>query len=399
MRAGMALEALSRNYRITLVVVSQNSATHEGLLSPDMRKFCERVWVRGLTKNNNDSTAAWIRSLPSGLRELISFVWPTPFELNWIPRAWFQELKSWLGSVQFDQAHVFRLSMMPIASKVLADETPLVLDLDDIESKALLRLTEIERPQLGRIMSAVRRQESVKLAKAEERVAARSGKVLVCSSDDRRELAARLGEEKVVEMPNGIRLPATLPDRHRRGQFRILFVGSLDYVPNQDAVEILAKGLAACISKAIPQGVIWRVAGRRPPRRLAELLEAAGIELIADAPSLDGHYEWADAVIVPLRSGGGTRIKILEALSWQLPVVSTTIGAEGLELQPEREILIADTDESFVKAFALLAGDEQFAENVAKKGRQKVEKIYAQPAISSRILSIHEDVGRVAGHA
>jgi glycosyltransferase involved in cell wall biosynthesis len=284
--------------------------------------------------------------------------------------------------------------MMPIAQKLLARDVPLVLDLDDIESKALRRLSELQSATLGRVVAAVKRRESAKLAEAEERVGARAHKVLVCSAEDQQELAQRLGLNRVAEMPNGIRLPPNHSVRERSGPLRILFVGSLDYAPNQDALMVLAGGLAGRVSRAVPQGVAWRVVGRRPPVELASRVRSAGLELIADAPSLDGHYHWADAVIVPLRSGGGTRIKILEALAWQLPVVSTTIGAEGLQLVSGRHLIIADTDDEFANAFAWLAQDEAAANRIGQLGYRKVQETYAQVAITARILDIHEDAGR-----
>ena len=390
MRAGMALEALSKTYRVTLLVVSQNPSVSEQSVPPEMRRLCEKVWVRGLANDDRNSVAGRIRSLPSGAREIAQFLWPNPLELGWVPKAWLRDIKAWLGSVQFDQAHVFRLSMMQIASKVLPVKVPLVLDLDDIESKALLRLTELQRPQLGRLTSAVRRREAAKLVKAENQVVSRANRVLVCSAADRRELAARLGDRNVAEMPNGIRLPDALPERRREGAFKILFVGSLDYAPNQDALEVLAQGLASHVAEAVPQGVTWRIVGRRPPAYLVEMARKAGLDLVSDAPSLDEHYQWADAVIVPLRSGGGTRIKILEAAAWQLPVVSSTIGAEGLELRHDQDLLIANTREEFSEAFSRLAGDESLAAEIARAGRKKIEEIYAQTAISFKILAIHE---------
>lgn len=388
MRAGMALEALARNYRVTLVVVSQNSTTSEANIPHEMRKLCARVWVRGINDGTPSNVAGRIRSLPSGIRQLAQLFWFSPLELCWVPNAWKRELKEWLGGESFERAHVFRLSMMQIAYGLLPAGVPVVLDLDDIESKALSRLAKLQRAMLGRLTYAVKRGEAYKLGLSEKLAGARSSRVLVCSEEDRAELAIRLGQGKVAVMPNGIRLPESLPLRHRSGPLRILFVGSLDYAPNQDSVEMLASGLADHVSKAVPQGVSWRIVGRRPPANLVAMAKKAGLTLIQDAPSLAEHYEWADAVIVPLRSGGGTRIKILEALSWELPVVSSTIGAEGLLLRPEQHLLIANTEDEYAQAFARLAADEMLSARLAQAGHAKVEESYSQDAISSRLLAI-----------
>jgi glycosyltransferase involved in cell wall biosynthesis len=394
MRVGMALEALARNYRVTLVVVSQNSAISEANIPQEMRELCARVWVRGITDGARNNIAGRIRSLPSGIQQLAQLLWFSPLELCWVPNAWKSELKEWLGEEPFERAHIFSLSMMQIAFGLLPAEVSVVLDLNDIESKALSRLAKLQRAILGRLTYAVKRGEAFKIGLAEKLAGARSSRVLVCSEEDRVELAMRLGQDKVAVMSNGIRLPESSTLRHRSGPLRILFVGSLDYAPNQDSVEMLSNGLAAHVSKAVPQGVSWRIVGRRPPANLVTTAEKAGLPLIQDAPSLTEHYEWADAVIVPLRSGGGTRIKILEALSWKLPVVSSTIGAEGLVLQPEQHLLIANTDDEYAEAFARLAADEVFATRLAQAGYAKVEESYSQEAISRELLAIYGGIDR-----
>ena len=87
MRAGMALEALSKTYRVTLLVVSQYPPVSEQSVPPEMRRLCEKVWVRGLANDDRNSVAGRIRSLPSGAREIAQFLWPNPLELGWVPKA------------------------------------------------------------------------------------------------------------------------------------------------------------------------------------------------------------------------------------------------------------------------------------------------------------------------
>lgn len=390
MRCGMALEALASRYRITLVVASQNPDLSEAMLPDSMRSLCSRVWMRGLAPTDvQDSVAARIRSQPKFLQFAMHVIWPIPLDLCWVPPAWGGELKEWLGHEHFAGVHAFRLSMMQLVNPLVATNTPVVLDLDDIESKALVRLARLQRSDLGRVMYFVKRLEAIKTAWAERNAVRRAQRVLVCSEADRIELSRRFEAAKLLVMPNGVRIPAQLPLRALAGALRVLFVGSLDYAPNQDAVALLIGGLAAEITSAVPQGVTWRIVGRRPPADMVDQVRRAGMTLVADAPDMREHYDWADAIIVPIRSGGGTRIKILEALSLGKPVVSSTLGAEGLELEVEKDILIADTGEQYAKAFCRLATDASLYARLVTSGRETVEQLYSQATIAKQLLAAH----------
>ena len=120
---------------------------------------------------------------------------------------------------------------------------------------------------------------------------------------------------------------------------------------------------------------------------------------MANAEDLYEHYSWADVAIVPIRAGGGTRIKILEALAFGCPVVSSTIGAEGLLLQPGKEILIADTEEEYIAAFMQLAHDPLLYDSLSALGRKKVEEHYSQDVISEQLLTLHAKVQALSASA
>lgn len=390
MRCGMALEALAIRYRITLVVASQNPDLSEAMLPDSMRSLCSRVWIRGLAPTDvQDSMAARIRSQPKLLQFAMHAIWPIPLDLCWVPAAWCDELKEWLAHESFSSVHAFRLSMMQLVTPLVAAITPVVLDLDDIESKAMKRLACLQRSDLGRVMYMLKRLEAIKTAWAERNAVRRAQRVLVCSEADRIEMSRRFDSAKPLVMPNGVRVPTQLSSRAIEGPLRVLFVGSLDYAPNQDAVALLIGGLAAEITSAVPQGVTWRIVGRRPPADMVDQVHRAGMTLVADAPDMREHYDWADTLIVPIRSGGGTRIKILEALSLGRPVVSSTLGAEGLELKVEKDILIADTAEQYAKAFYRLATDASLYDRLIVSGRETVEKLYSPATIAKQLLAAH----------
>src|ERR1044072_7405160 len=130
----------------------------------------------------------------------------------------------------------------------------------------------------------------------------------------------------------------------------MLFMGSLDWRPNQDAANLLLSEVLPAVRAPEPRATAVLV-GRRPPEWLRQKVAATpGAELHADVPDVRPFLARCGFLVVPLRIGGGSRLKILEALGAGTPVVSTKVGAEGLELPPARDLLVANTSEELLSA-------------------------------------------------
>jgi glycosyltransferase involved in cell wall biosynthesis len=192
--------------------------------------------------------------------------------------------------------------------------------------------------------------------------------------------------DKVSVLPNCVPAPAMRVQRDVARHKNVLFVGSLDYGPNQDAFRWLCTELKASIDRDCGSGVTLRIVGRRPFPGAAALAASSGVDLVADAPDLAEHYLWASLVVVPIRSGGGTRIKILEALSYGVPVVSTTLGAEGLSLDDGKDFLRADSADEFAAAVRRILTDPGFRERLAAAGLATHASRYS-PDVAERIIA------------
>jgi glycosyltransferase involved in cell wall biosynthesis len=182
-----------------------------------------------------------------------------------------------------------------------------------------------------------------------------------------------------------VRIPASLPPEPEREPFRFLFIGTLGYYPNEDAALLLCREIAPAIRSLSPVEVRFEIAGGGTSSRLREAAAAEGVHLLGAVPDVRAAYDSAGALVVPLRAGGGTRIKILEAFSFGRPVVSTSIGAEGLAVAHERELLIADTPDAIASACVRLAGDSELRVQLAARGRALVNNAYS-PAAVERVL-------------
>jgi glycosyltransferase involved in cell wall biosynthesis len=201
------------------------------------------------------------------------------------------------------------------------------------------------------------------------------------------------GATRVSVVENGVDLHHFKPQRDvERDPAQMLFLGSLDWRPNQDAAVRLLDELLPLVRAAAPRATAALV-GRRPPEWLrAKVSATPGAELHADVPDVRPFLARCGFLVVPLRIGGGSRLKILEALAAGTPVVSTRVGAEGLELTPDRDLLVADTREGLVSAtLAAIRRPDELADT-AESGRRKVLARYSWDLLAEQLHEIWNSV-------
>ncbi|HST74258.1 MAG TPA: glycosyltransferase family 4 protein, partial [Acetobacteraceae bacterium] len=221
-----------------------------------------------------------------------------------------------------------------------------VLDLDDYESFSKSRYVRQFSANIGRQFTALRRLEAWKLRRLEDRFVPAFDDAHVCSTADQAMLRARFPAVRWTVVPNVVPRPPPAA-RTRAAVFTFLFVGSLDYSPNRDAMLFFTREILPILRRSAPAPFRVVIAGRRPDAEIQALAELDGVDVVADPPALAPYSAEADVAIVPVRSGAGTRIKILEAFSFRVPVVSTELGAEGLELSGGTDLLFSDSAEDF----------------------------------------------------
>jgi glycosyltransferase involved in cell wall biosynthesis len=232
---------------------------------------------------------------------------------------------------------------------------------------------------------------SVDLRKAEqlERQALRKyDEVVVCSDEDAAVFggAAPLNRSKLSVVPNGVDLSAftvtALP-----AEPRVLFPATLGYAPNVDGALWFCAEIWPRIKAAVP-GATLALVGREPVSEVLALAQLEGVAVHADVPSMTPYYEAARAVVVPLRSGTGTRLKALEAMACGRPVVGTTIGLEGIGVANREQLLIADRPDTFADAVIELLGDAELASRLAHAGRAHVEQRFGWDRIGRDYIAL-----------
>ncbi len=212
--------------------------------------------------------------------------------------------------------------------------------------------------------------------------------VITVSEDDRHRVAQEFSAASVSDLPTGVDVDYFQPQAGERRSGNLVFVGSMDWHPNEDGIAWFAREVFPSIRKSTPHASLT-VVGRNPSARVRELAARdAAIEVTGTVPDVRPYVARAEVLIVPLRIGGGTRIKIFEAMAMERAVVSTTLGAEGLPLRDGVEILLRDSPENFASAVTELLRDARHREALARSGREKVTREHTWQIVAERMRDI-----------
>lgn len=231
---------------------------------------------------------------------------------------------------------------------------PTILFQHNVESALWVRRAEHERSAVKR---PIYKLESSRLSRYEPEAVRRFDHVIAVSDHDKSLMSRWIDPARISVTPTGVDLGKFregAPDPGGAGPL-VVFVGSMDWEPNVDGILWFTEEVWPLVAAGHP-GARLRVVGRQPPPSI-RALAGGNIEVTGAVPSVVEHLHEAAAVVVPLRIGGGTRLKIYEAMAARRPVVSTTIGAEGLDYRAGDDLLIADAPDRFAEAVLGLLRD------------------------------------------
>lgn len=232
------------------------------------------------------------------------------------------------------------------------------------------------------------RQQLGKFERFERRIFSAASLTVAVSRTDARLMREQFGADRVDVVDNGVDTAYYQPNGAKRDPSRLLFLGSLDWRPNLDAIELLLGEVFPRVVAAVPSARL-SIVGRKPPRRLVERVRSRpGVELHADVPDVRPFLHQCGLMVVPLRIGGGSRLKILEALAAECPVVSTRIGAEGLWLTPGLHFVQTETPGEMVDALIKHIHTPAPIQAMARAGRQVTAGCYDWSFLSAKLEAI-----------
>ena len=258
-----------------------------------------------------------------------------------------------------------------VAPAALRAGPPVWIDFHNLDSEIWQRVARSAAAGLRRLFVEA---QAPRIRALEASIARRAAGISCVSERDRRSIAGLGPRAEPVVIPNGVDLSRYPFREDPPASERILFVGDLSWPPNADGVRWFARRVWPLLRDRRPAASV-EIVGREAPRDFGALADGRFV-LAGEGGDTRPHWQAAAVAIVPLLAGGGTRLKILEAAASGVPVVSTRIGAEGLDLAEEAEIRIADEPAAFAEAVLGLLSDREAARRQAAAARARVEACY-----------------------
>ena len=368
LRSFNMVNELARHHQVSVLT------THAPDEDPDeLRRqltHCERVVSVPFT------ALKW-RSPKFPLALIRSWFSPLPIDLwkNRVP-ALRHEVRTLLDSGEIDLCiadFLFAVPNVPHDSRV-----PVLFFEHNVEHLIWKRLCVMQKRPWVR---AVLEVEWRKMRRYEAHACRKANLTVAVSPQDRSLLEESAPDARICDVPTGVDVDYFAPKVGEETASELVFTGSMDWFPNEDAIRFFIADVLPLIRRSLPQ-VGVTVVGRGPSRLLCEEAERAGVKVTGRVADVRPYIDRAAVYIVPLRLGGGTRLKIFEALAMGKAVVSTSVGAEGLPLHSGEHYLQADDADAFASAVVSLMHDIELRRSLGCAGQQLVRDCYAWPQVA-----------------
>jgi sugar transferase (PEP-CTERM/EpsH1 system associated) len=276
--------------------------------------------------------------------------------------------------------------LAPAANVPRGLTTPTVLFQHNVEAMIWKRHYEV---QTNPVKKAYLYGQWQKMRRFEKEMCRRFDCVIAVSAEDREQMKHEYGAEAVYDVPTGVDTEFFRPSETVEAKpHSLVFTGSMDWLPNEDAIRYFVREIMPLIKTELPD-VTLTVVGRNPPAALVDLSkEDPSLIITGRVDDVRPYMEQAAAYIVPLRIGGGTRLKIFEAMAMEKAVVSTTIGAEGLPLTDGVELLLADEAQTFADAVVKVLSDTEYAKQLGQRAATVVRENHGWGPVTEDFVSI-----------
>ncbi len=352
----------------------------------ELRRFCATVRVVPVPPR---------RSVRQRLRSAVTTLMPD-LALRLASPEMAAALPEMLRGSSFDLVQVEGLEMAPhwlaAASASGAAFPPVLLDSHNCEYVLQRRAFTNDLPQprkwAGATYSLLQWR---KLCRYEGRACRDAAGVLAVSENDRAALSAIAPHRPMAVVPNGIDTDYFRPSNLPRAPAEMVFTGTMDFRPNVDAVLWFCRQVFPLVRARVPEARFY-VVGQRPKPEVQALAEQPGVVVTGAVEDVRPYLWSASLCVVPLRVGGGTRFKILEAMACGTPVVSTTLGAEGITLTPGEHALLADAPAELAGAIISGLGERERTAAMAERGRALATAHYEWRVLAGRLLSFYQEI-------
>lgn len=315
----------------------------------------------------------------------LSAVSPTPFSfVAHRSPAYAARVRELLAAGKFDVVHVDTLALAQFVDP--AGPLPTLLTHHNIESGLMGRRAEVET---GALMKRFLRRETAKLQRAERTWAPRFDVNIFMSDRDEQVLRGMVAGIRTAVVPNGVDTTYFTGDRGGETA-SLIYTGGMNMFANRDAVMYFLAEIWPLVRDRHEQVTFYAV-GQDPPPELRAVAERdRRVVVTGFVDDIRPYVSKAAVYVVPLRVGGGTRLKVLDAMSMGKAMVSTSIGCEGIDVEPGKHLLVADQPRAFADAVLTLLGDAGRRAELSAAARRRVEELYAWPVVGGQLIKAYE---------
>jgi glycosyltransferase involved in cell wall biosynthesis len=374
LRSYCTLKALASRHE--LMMLSYVRTDEERAHLSDLRDICEPVELIPLARSRFRDGRDALSCLAMGK----SFIITRDFRVQML-----RALERAIADFRPDVIHVDHLQMAQFIGSDSACAT--VLDQHNVESTIIRRIAQTVRNPLARAYAGI---EWPKLQRFELDACGRCDLVVTVSEEDKAELRRQRPTLNNIEvLAIGIDTDRFAPVDRNPNSRDVLFLGTMYWPPNVDCVHYFYSEILPIVRKSVPD-CTFTIAGQRPEKSVVALGGDPAVQVTGYVDDVREVAANCGAFVVPLQAGSGVRVKILNAMSMGLPVVSTMVGAEGIEAVDGRHLLIADGPEQFAQAVVRVLSDPELASTLGRNARQLACEKYSWETVGTRALELYE---------
>jgi polysaccharide biosynthesis protein PslH len=338
-------------------------------------QYCARVEFLPIPSDSSRLRRTWLAAR--------SLTGAHPYTIRWLQSEVARRAAAdWNASIDFDVVHFDTLSLAPY--RKIFTRGAKSLDHHNIESEMMLRRAQIEGHPLKRLYFW---QEGLRLRRYERRVCPLFDLNITCSSLDTQRLKRVAPDLAVAEVPNGVDTEYFRPNRNFEHPRSLVFAGNMSWYPNAAAMLFFADRVWPRLKAKVP-GVTIDVIGGNPPPRLSALAARDGqFRVRGFVPDVRPYIGQAAVYVCPISDGGGTKLKILDALAMGKAIVTHPIACEGIEVQDGRNVVFARQPDEFAESIATLLESPELRKQLSLNARSLAESSYSYSLIGRRLVS------------
>lgn len=389
LRSYHLLKAVATRHEVDLIAFVQDpwlrifyQSREEGLreCARELGRFCRSV--RFLDIESAARAGGKWRTAAAGL------VLPASYTIRWLDgAAGRRAIADAARATHYTLAHFDTIGLAPY--RPLLAGVPATLGHHNIESNMLLRRATNERDPLRRLYYL---QEGRRVRGYERRTAPQFAAHITCSELDSERLLEVAPQARVVAIPNGVDTDYFRPTGAQNARRSIVFVGSLNWYPNVSAVEFLLREIWPALKQAVPDLALDLVGSAPPPAIVALAAGLKDVRVYGFVDDVRPYMEQALLYVCPIRDGGGTKLKLLDAFAMGKCVVAHPIACEGIAALPGKEVALAESAAEFVSAMRELLAEPERRTAMGRAARELVVARYGFAEIGRRLCEVFESV-------